>query len=166
VANDLFVRNDCCIASYSCLLSRRSLSLTFAIASPNLFSPHSPRLASASAAPNPTPQIRSVGEACAVEKMSARARQSSFVYFIWVRQIRRRKTGSLTYFYQLPIARLEQFLRHPRAVFCAFGEFVVVAFFDDAGFICVGEGVLVVSFATGIWSLISLRKLTLIPFRS
>ena len=38
-----------------------------------------------------------------------------------------------TYF-QLPVACLEQLLCHPRTFF-AYGEFVVVAFFDDAAFV-------------------------------
>ena len=39
-----------------------------------------------------------------------------------------------TYFDELPVACLEQFLGHPWAFF-AFGELVVIAFFDDAALV-------------------------------
>lgn len=42
------------------------------------------------------------------------------------------------YFNKLPVAGVEQHLRHLRAVF-AFGEFVIVTFFDDAALICWNE---------------------------
>jgi hypothetical protein len=71
------------------------------------------------------PQMRSVGDACVVQNQHKVYTDTVVLLF----------QDAETYFHKLPLARLEQFLRHPRAVFCAFGEFVVVTFFDDAGFI-------------------------------
>jgi hypothetical protein len=94
--------------------SSLSLSLTLEIALPSLFSPQSLRFSDASAAPNPTPQMRSVGEACSIMLADVR----SLVKF------------NHAYFDKLPVTSVEQHLGKMLAVL-AFSELVIIALFDD-----------------------------------
>jgi hypothetical protein len=98
--------------------SSLSLSLTLEIALPSLFSPQSLRFADASAAPNPTPQMRSVGEACSLVLANIR----TLVRF------------NPAYFDKLSVTSVEQHLGEMLA-FLAFSELVIIALFDDPALI-------------------------------
>lgn len=103
------------------LVSCCSLSLTFIIALPNLFSPHLSRFSRASAAPKPTPQMRSVGDAFAAVSKPNIAPDGG--------------RNDETYFNKLAIAGTEQHLRQ-LTVILAFGELVPIAFFNDTILVC------------------------------
>lgn len=100
-----------------------SFSRTFMMALPSLFSPHLSRFASAFAASNPTPQIRSWGDAYSIYVSAANV--------FWM-------PDEPTYLDQLPLTRSEQRLRHLHAVL-TLGEFVVIALLDNAALVCHGS---------------------------
>lgn len=103
------------------LLSRRSLSLTFMIASPSLFSPHLLRLSRAFAAANPMPQIRSVGDAYTMDMI----RDAHFPIGDDCREV------LCTHLDKFPLASFKKHLRKVR-VALAFGKLMPIPLFYNS----------------------------------